>query len=210
MSGEPIIFVVDDDGPLRDAVRLLLESVGYQVETYVDGPSFLDNYHPGCAGCLVLDIRMPGMSGLELQEQMGRRHIQLPVIFISGHGDIPMAVKAMKNGAIDFLEKPFNDQDLLRSIRQALDTDNEQRRIQGEKSRVATALAGLSDEERRILEMLCEGKSNKEMAQQLDIGIKILEARRAKLMEKTGARSLAELIKMAVAGGVTNAWSRES
>jgi FixJ family two-component response regulator len=210
MSGDPTIFIVDDDEPLRDAICLLLESVGYQVSAYANGEAFLQDYYPGCAGCLVLDIRMPGMSGIELQEQMWRQGVQLPIIFISGHGDIPMAVRAMKAGAIDFLEKPFNDEDLLRSIRNALNTDSELRRIQSEKSRIATSLASLTSEERSILEMLCDGRSNKEMAQSMEMGIKILEAHRSNVMEKMGARSLAELVKLAVLGGVTShTWSED-
>lgn len=204
MRDEPTIFVVDNDQAVREALRTLLESVGFQVADYPSAQAFLDDYHPGRSGCLVLDIRMPGLSGLELQEQLDKRVIHLPVVIISGHGDVPMAVQAMKNGAIDFLEKPFNDERFLTAVRQGVQVDTRRRRIQGERSRIATRLARLSGDERQVLTMLCEGKSNKEMAQTLEVGIKVLETHRAKLMEKMEVRSLAELVKTAVVAKLTD------
>ena len=202
MSGEPTLFVVDDDQAIREALETLLESVGYRVECHASSQSFLDGYHPGRSGCLILDIRMPEMTGLELQGQLERRGIGLPVIIITGHGDVPAAVRALQAGAIDFLQKPFRDEQLLRAVRQALQTDSERRRVQAARARIATRLATLTEREREILEWLCEGKSNKEMAAQLAVSLRTVETHRMALMEKLEAKNLAELIRIALAAGI--------
>ena len=141
MNIEPIVFVVDDDQAMRNSLKWLIESIGMQVETYASASEFIDSYYPGRAGCLLLDVRMPGMSGLELQAYLSRQEIRIPIVIITGHGDVSMAVRAMKAGAVDFIEKPFNDQALLDSIRNALDFDEQQRSLQAQRAEIAARLA---------------------------------------------------------------------
>src|SRR5688500_4825256 len=143
MNVRPSIFVVDDDSAVRDSLKLLLRSVGQAVETYVSGQEFLDGYNDDRAGCLVLDIRMPGMSGLELQQKLNERHSILPIIFSTGHGDVPMAVEAMQAGAVDFIQKPFRDQDLIDRINQALEKDSSNRAALGERNDIRRRLETL-------------------------------------------------------------------
>ena len=169
MSKQPNVFVVDDDQAMRNSLKWLIESVGMKVETYSTADEFIQNYYPGRAGCLLLDVRMPGMSGLELQEHFINHQINIPIIIITGHGDVPMAVRAMKSGAIDFIEKPFNDELLLESIRNALNMDVEQRAAQAERAEIATRLANLTPREHEVMEMVTAGKANKEIAQTLGV-----------------------------------------
>lgn len=192
------VFVVDDDEAMRSSLRWLIESDGLQVETFDSARNFLDNYYPGQSGCLLLDVRMPGMSGLELQAQLEDREITAPVIIITGHGDVTMAVKAMKAGAYDFIEKPFDDEVLLGAIKRALSRDAEQRENRMMRAEMTSRMAQLTRREHEVMEMVTAGLSNKEIAAKLDVSAKTIEAHRARVMEKMEARSLAELVRMAV------------
>jgi two-component system response regulator FixJ len=202
MSKEPIVFVVDDDQAIRSSLKWLIESVGLQVEAYASADEFMRSYYPGRAGCLLLDVRMPGMSGLELQEHFARNDIHIPIIIITGHGDVPMAVRAMKAGAIDFIDKPFNDELLLESIRNALTVDQQQRELQSRRAEIAARLDHLTPREHEVMEMVTEGRSNKEIAMDLGVSAKTVEAHRARVMEKMEAGSLAELVRMVMAAGM--------
>jgi RNA polymerase sigma factor (sigma-70 family) len=199
---EPTVFVVDDDQAMRSSLKWLIESVGMRVETYGSAQEFLSHYYPGRAGCLLLDVRMPGMSGLDLQDHLTRASIRVPVIIITGHGDVPMATRAMKAGAVDFIEKPFNDEVLLDSIRNALLADAQQRAFQAERAEVATRLAHLTPREYEVMEMVAAGMSNKQIALDLGVSAKTVEAHRARVMEKMAAGSLADLVRMVTRANV--------
>jgi FixJ family two-component response regulator len=188
-SARPLVHVVDDDEALRDSLRWLLESARHCVATYAAAESFLATYDPERAGCLVLDIRMPGMSGLELQDELKRRGHTIPIIFVTGHGDVPMAVNAVKKGALEFIEKPFNDKAFLVLIKNALAFDAETRRA-------AARLVTLTRREREVMELIVAGKRNQDIAAKLSINIKTVEAHRANVMRKTGVDSLAELVQL--------------
>ncbi len=192
---KPIVFVVDDDPAVRDSLRWLIESVGLSVETYESALAFLEAYYPGRTGCLVLDVRMPGMSGLELQNALASEEIGLPVIVITGHGDVPMAVRAMKKGAVDFIQKPFNDQELLDRIHEALESDAPIRRERAERAEIAVRLAQLTPRELEVMMQVIAGRSNKAIAADLGISGKTVEVHRARIMEKMQAGSLAELVR---------------
>lgn len=198
MSSEPTVFVVDDDQAMRTSLQWLIESTGMAVRTFASADSFLAAYYPGRAGCLLLDVRMPGMSGLELQSYLAQKGYRLPVIIITGHGDVDMAVKAMKAGAVDFIEKPFHDEDLLRSIRNALELDQRQRVTRASRAEIAARLAELTPREHEVMAMVTDGKSNKEIAATLGVTAKTVEAHRARVMEKMRAESLANLVRMAL------------
>jgi FixJ family two-component response regulator len=198
MSKQATVFVVDDDQAMRNSLKWLIESVGLKVKTYASADEFINDYYPGRAGCLLLDVRMPGMSGLELQEQFVEQQIKIPIIIITGHGDVPMAVRAMKAGAVDFIEKPFNDELLLESIRNALIKDVDQRNVQSARADIATRLAHLTPREHEVMEMVTSGRANKDIAKTLGVSSKTVEAHRARVMEKMQASSLAELVKMAI------------
>ncbi len=202
MRSDPTVFVVDDDQAIRSSLKWLIESVGLKVEVYATADEFMHDYYPGRAGCLLLDVRMPGMSGLELQEHLVQRQIHIPVIIITGHGDVPMAVRAMKAEAVDFIEKPFNDELLLESIRKALIVDEKQRGLQSQRADIASRLAHLTPREHEVMEMVTEGRSNKEIALDLGVSAKTVEAHRARVMEKMEAGSLAELVRMVLAAGL--------
>ncbi|MCB1878394.1 MAG: response regulator transcription factor [Chromatiales bacterium] len=186
---------------MRTSLRWLIESVGLSVETYNSAQEFLNAYTPDRSGCIVLDVRMPGMSGLELQEHLNSRRIMIPVIIVTGHGDIPMAVAAMKAGAVEFIEKPFNDQRLLDCVQEALQRDNRIRNDQVEKAAIDQRLDNLTPREREVMEMVVAGKANKVIAALLDVSAKTVEAHRAKVMEKMGVTSLAELVRLALIAG---------
>ncbi len=203
MSSEPTVFVVDDDQAIRSSLKWLIESVDLNVAVYETADEFMRDYYPGRAGCLLLDVRMPGMSGLELQEHLVQRQINIPVIIITGHGDVPMAVRAMKAGAVDFIEKPFNDELLLESIRKALAVDERQRNQQSQRAGLAARLAHLTPREHEVMMMVTEGRANKEIASTLGVSAKTVEAHRARVMEKMEAGSLAELVRMVIAAGLT-------
>lgn len=205
MYQDKTVFVVDDDQAIRNSLKWLIESVGMKVEAYESADEFIDNYYPGRSGCLLLDVRMPGMSGLDLQEYFVSEGIRIPVIIITGHGDVPMAVRAMKAGAVDFIEKPFNDEVLLDSIRNALTLEAEQRMEQAQRAEIAARLAHLTPRELEVMEMVTNGKSNKEIASSLGVSSKTVEAHRARVMEKMEAESLAELVKMAIVANMSQA-----
>jgi RNA polymerase sigma factor (sigma-70 family) len=193
------VFVVDDDQAMRNSLKWLIESVGVQVESYASADEFLRDYQPGQAGCLVADVRMPGMSGLDLQDYLVEHKIRIPVVIITGHGDVPMAVRAMKSGAIDFIEKPFNDEVLLDAIRRAIAREERQRSHQSGHVEIAQRMASLTPREREVMTMVTDGKSNKEIANGLGVSAKTIEAHRARVMEKMQAGSLAELVRMVLA-----------
>jgi two-component system, LuxR family, response regulator FixJ len=192
----PTIYVVDDDDSMRQAVALLLRTVGYHPIVYARPRDFLAKFDPNVHGCAVLDIRMPEMSGLELQQQLNLSGAILPVIFITGHGDIPMAVQAMKDGAFDFMTKPFRDQDLLDRINNALKQDAENRAAIEMHADLRRRAESLTAREREVLELVVEGKANKVVAIDLGLSERTVEIHRANVMEKMGARSVAHLVKM--------------
>ncbi|WP_374510511.1 response regulator transcription factor [Niveibacterium sp.] len=193
---EQTVHIVDDDEALRDSLIWLLESEGYTVATYASAEDFLAAWSPALTGCLLLDVRMPGMSGLELYEKLVAQHATLPVIFITGHGDVPMAVSALKKGAVDFIEKPFNDQDMLRLIGQCLEAERSERTQRRQDAETARRLDQLTTREREVLDLIVAGRLNKQIADDLGISIKTVEVHRARVMEKMGVSSLAELVQM--------------
>jgi FixJ family two-component response regulator len=200
MPSEPTVFIVDDDAEVRAALKLLMQSVGLQVETFASAQEYLDRFDPERPGCLVLDIRMPGISGLELQERLSAEPLHPPIVMITGHGDVPMAVRAVQAGASDFIEKPFRDQVLLDSVHRAITQDAEGR---GEASRIADIekrLARLTPREREVLELVMAGDRNKVIASRLGVSQSTVEAHRAKVMEKMEAKTLSDLMRMALTG----------
>ena len=196
----PTVFVVDDDPAIRFAMQALMESINLKHEIFGSGDEFLEKVSDKRAGCLVLDIRMPGLGGLELQDELIRRGSALPIIFITGHGDVPMAVDAMQKGAVDFIQKPFRDQDLLDRVREALVTDEVQRRKSQEHAEVVERLERLTNREREVFDLVVTGKPNKVIAYELGVSQRTVEIHRARVMEKMRARSLADLVKMHIAG----------
>jgi len=198
MNQAMTVFVVDDDQAMRSSLKWLIESTGMNVETYESAQAFLDAHYPGRAGCLLLDVRMPGMSGLELQQYLVRREIRLPVIIITGHGDVSMAVRAMKAGAVDFIEKPFDDEELLESIRSAVQHDERRRALRAQRADIAARMAELTPREHEVMTMVTDGKSNKEIAAALGVSAKTVEVHRARVMDKMRADSLAELVRLAL------------
>lgn len=194
----PTIYVVDDDEGVRNSLRFLLKSVGLTARTLSSAREFLETYRPRQPGCVVLDVRMPGMSGLELQQQLNLRGAIIPVIFITGHGDIPMAVEAMQHGAFDFLQKPFRDQDLIDRIQRALERDARNRAALAQHDRIRERFTTLTPREREVLALMTRGQPNKVMAAELGVSQRTVEIHRARVMEKTGAASLAQLVRMAM------------
>lgn len=201
---EQIIYLVDDDEALRDSLVWLLESQGFKVAAFASAEDFLKAWRPEFNGCLLLDVRMPGISGLELHERLKALYCTLPIIFITGHGDVPMAVAALKKGAVDFIEKPFNDTELLRLVSQCLAKEEEGRARRRQDAEVSRRLDQLTQREREVLDLIIIGKLNKQIADVLGISIKTVEVHRARVMEKMGAQSLAELVQnvMAIEGSV--------
>jgi FixJ family two-component response regulator len=192
------IFVVDDDDAQRDSLVWLLESHGYAVEAFSRAEDFLGQWNPQFAGCLLLDVRMPGMSGLELFDELTRRHSVLPIIFITGHGDVALAVEAVKKGAVDFIEKPFSDKDILKLVSQCLETEIEERERRRNHADTGRRIARLTGREQQVLNLILAGKLNKQIADVLSISIKTVEVHRARMMEKMGASTLASLIRRVV------------
>lgn len=195
----PTVFVVDDDEPVRDAIGMLLDTVDIAHRTFASAQSFLDAYRPSQKGCLVLDIRMPEMSGLELQQRLNDLGARIPVVFITGHGDVPMAVEAMKRGAVDFIRKPFRDQELLDRVHEALGRDAAQRADQADRERIRAKVAALTPREAEVFERVADGQANKVVAIELGISERTVEIHRSQVMRKTGARSLADLVRMKLA-----------
>lgn len=192
----PTVFVVDDDPAIRIAMQALMESVHLQHEIFGSADEFLEQYSDDRGGCLVLDIRMPGLGGLELQELLVQRRNTLPIIFITGHGDVPMAVEAMQKGAVDFIQKPFRDQDLLDRIHDALKADRERRVERQQRSEVVERVARLTNREHEVFDLVVTGKANKVIAYELGVSQRTVEIHRAHVMEKMEARSLADLVKL--------------
>jgi two-component system, LuxR family, response regulator FixJ len=191
-----IVYVVDDDDSMRRALSLLLNTVGYKTAAFASPREFLDKFKADTAGCLVLDIRMPGMSGLELQQHLNKMGSMLPVIFITGHGDVPMAVQAMKEGAFEFVQKPFRDQDLLDRINHALEQDAQIRSTLARRTEVLQRLESLTPREHQVMDLVVDGAANKVIAIDLGLSERTVEIHRAKVMEKMGARSVAHLVKL--------------
>ena len=202
MSGKTIIHVVDDDAAMRDSLAFLLDVNGFQPKTYESANAFLSAAATGAAGCVISDIRMPGLSGIELVRALKSRGEACPVILITGHGDVALAVEAMKAGAVDFIEKPFDDAALLSAIRAALDTRAAKVGDSAAKKEAEARLADLSPRERDVLLGLVAGKINKVIAHDLNISPRTVEVYRANLMAKTGAHSMSELMRLALAAGL--------
>lgn len=192
----PTVFVVDDDQSVRDSLRWLLESAAIAVETFSSAQKFLDAYDRQRAGCLLLDVRMPGMSGLELQERLSREELSLPVIIITGHADVQMAVRAMKFGAVDFVEKPFNDQVLLECVQHAIHQDRRARDSHAETEDIRRRLAKLTPREREVLDMVIDGKLSKQIAVEFGLSEKTVEVHRAHIMSKMEAENVADLVRL--------------
>lgn len=190
------VFIVDDNPAVRDAIRWLVQQVGLNAKTYASAQEFLAAFKPGMRGCLVLDIRMPGLSGLDLQDKLVQAGIQLPVIIVTGHGDVPITVRAMKAGAFEFLQKPFNDQALLDAIQSALEKYTQLWEQKDRMSQTSRNLESLTPREREILEQLRHGKLNKVIAGDLGLSVRTVEGHRAKIMEKMGARTVGQLLEM--------------
>ncbi|HLR83276.1 MAG TPA: response regulator transcription factor [Paenalcaligenes sp.] len=193
------IFIIDDDEAVRDSLRWLLEANGYQVKCYASAEAFLNSYDTNQLCVLIVDVRMPGMSGLELQEALLARDVNIPMVFITGHGDVPMAVSTMKKGAIDFLEKPFNEAELRTIVARMIDIAVEQNQREQERLQHEEILARLTAREQQVLERIVAGRLNKQIAGDLDISIKTVEAHRANIMEKLEVTTVADLMKIALA-----------
>ncbi|AAZ36439.1 MULTISPECIES: response regulator transcription factor [Pseudomonas] len=194
---EPVIFVIDDDLSVRSSLEDLLASVGLRSMLFGSTREFMDTPRPDAPGCLILDIRMPGMSGLDFQEHMARSGIFLPVIFITGHGDIPMSVRAMKAGAVEFLTKPFRDQDLLDALQQGLERDRSRRRNSAVEAELQRRHASLNHGEQQVMELVVSGLLNKQIAARLNVSEITVKVRRGSVMRKMEADSLADLVKFA-------------
>ncbi len=192
----PTVFLVDDDEAVRDSLDFLMKSVALTSRSFASADEFLAEYDPESPGCLVLDIRMPGMSGMELQQKLIEMRAILPIIFITGHGDIPMAVEAMQRGAVDFIPKPFRDHELLDRINKAIEDDRENRDALLEREEVERRIEKLTPREKQVLELVVQGKANKVIAGDLEVSQRTVEIHRARVMEKMQVRSLAQLVSM--------------
>ena len=190
------VYVVEDDEAVRDSLELLLKSDGKPVKTYESATAFLKDYSDKMAGCIVLDIRMPGMDGMELQKKLNEKHSILPIIFVTGHGDVPMAVDAMKEGAVDFIQKPYREEALLEKIEAALKQDLEQRKSLDEKQEIIRRVKSLTPREHEIMDRMIAGQANKVIAIELEISQRTVEIHRSRVMHKMGTHSLAHLVRM--------------
>ena len=195
-GGAPVVFVIDDDPSVRSSLKFLLSTVGLQVESFDSADSFLHKKPPDAPSCLVLDVRMPGLSGLDFQHELARRHIHIPVVFLTGHGDIPMSVRAMKAGAVEFLTKPFRDQDLLDAVRVALERDRARREQEKEVVDLQRRYDSLTSREQQVISMLVSGMLNKQIAGQLGTAESTVKVQRSRAMEKMHAESLVDLVRM--------------
>jgi FixJ family two-component response regulator len=204
-GAESIVFVVDDDAPVREALQRLMRSVGLQAQTFGTTAEFLNAKLPDVASCLVLDVRLPGISGLDFQSELAKAKIYVPIIFITGHGDIPMSVKAMKAGAVEFLTKPFRDQELLDAIGIALNLDRTRRENEKAVSNLRALFDSLTPREREVMALVTAGLMNKQIAAQLDVSEVTVKVHRGNAMGKMRARSLAELVRMADVLGIRRA-----
>jgi FixJ family two-component response regulator len=201
-ESNPIVYVIDDDASIRDALRRLFRSVGLEVELFGSPPEFLQRKRPDVPGCLVLDIRLPGKSGLDFQRELAETNIRIPIIFITAHGDIPMTVRAMKAGAVEFLTKPFRDQDLLDAVQLALERDRARRQHESEIATLRERVVSLTPREREVLPLVVSGLLNKQIAAELGTSETTVKVHRSQLMRKMGAESLAELVRMAQRLGI--------
>lgn len=201
MTNETPIFVVDDDAAVRESLKALLETEGLSVETYGSGQEFLDAYDPSRRGCLLLDVRMPDMTGLELQQKLAARPHKLSIIIITGHGDVPMAVNAMKAGAVDFIEKPYSDETILGSVNNALESGAPDAGKGTAVEETASRIALLSPRERQVLDQLIIGHQNKMIAYELGISPRTVEIHRSRVMAKMQAKNLSQLVRMALTAG---------
>jgi FixJ family two-component response regulator len=193
---QPIVFLIDDDRMVRDGLKSLIQSVGLRVEVFASAQEFLDAKCPDVPACLVLDVRMPGLSGLDLQKKLREANIQIPIIFITGHGDIPMSVRAMKEGAHEFLTKPVRGQDLLDAVQKAIASDGELRKERTELNDIRDKFDSLTPREKEVLELVVTGLLNKQIADELGMSELTVKTHRAHVMEKTKAESLAHLVRM--------------
>jgi len=198
MSEEQVVYIVDDDPDVRESLVILMETVGQAFKEYESAHAFLEDYHGGMRGCLVADIRMPRMSGLELQEKLIDAGSLLPIIFITGHGDISLAVKAMRRGALDFIRKPFHEQNLLDRINEALDIEDGKRKAQMDKQQLVERFDSLSQRELEVLELVAQGKMSKVVADDLGISERTVEAHRSHIMHKLGIHTVAQLIRLKI------------
>lgn len=196
-AAEPVIFIVEDDESLREALGSLFRSVGLKVEMFNSAAELLRSTFPDVESCLVLDVRLPGLSGLDLQAELAKANIHIPIIFMTGHGDIPMSVQAMKAGAVDFLPKPFRDQDMLDAVAMAIERDRQQRRAANQLSDLRACFETLTQREREVMSLVAAGLMNKQIAGELGISEITVKIHRGQVMRKMGARSLADLVKMA-------------
>jgi len=198
---KPTVFLVDDDNAVRDALELLLDSAGLSTVSYSSAAAFLEDFDRNCRGCLVLDIRMPGMSGMELQAALAEKSVNIPIIFLTGHGNVSMSARAFRTGAIDFLEKPFDENILLERIQEAIRLDQSNQTVAARRVNASTRMASLTPREREVMLLIVAGNANKEIATKLDLSTRTIETHRGHILEKTGAQSLADLIELAIASG---------
>jgi len=200
---QPTIFIIDDDDSVRKGLSRLLRSAGFAVETFATAGQFLEREHYEGIGCLVLDVRMPGISGIDLQDELGKADYSMPIVFITGHGNIPMGVQAMKKGAVDFLAKPFDDEELLQAVREAIDKDTQGRAEHIEVHDIRGRLELLTPREYEILRYVITGMLNKQIAYELGISEKTVKVHRGRIMEKLGIDSVADLVRLAEKAGIT-------
>jgi FixJ family two-component response regulator len=204
---QPIVFVIDDDESMRSALSSLFRSVGLQVRVFASAPEFLQSRLPDAPSCLVLDVRLPGLSGLDFQSALAKANTHIPIIFMTGHGDIPMTVRAMKAGAVEFLTKPFRDQDMLDAVQLALERDRSRRETDKTASKLKASFESLTPREQEILGLVTAGLMNKQIAGEIGISEITVKVHRGSVMRKMGAKSLAELVRMADALGIRRATS---
>jgi FixJ family two-component response regulator len=199
---QQVVFVVDDDSGLREALSSLFRSVGLQVKTYASATEFLQSKLPDKPSCMVLDVRLPGLSGLDFQAELAKANIRIPIVFMTGHGDIPMTVRAMKAGAVEFLPKPFRDQDMLDAVQAGLEIDRDQRRHAADLSKVRVSFETLTPREQEIMGLVTAGLMNKQIAGEIGVSEVTVKLHRGNVMRKMEAKSLAELVRMADALGI--------
>lgn len=202
---KPMVFVIDDDASMRAALSSLLASVGLRVTAFASAPEFLQATLPDCPTCLVLDVRLPGLSGLDFQAELAKANIDIPIVFMTGHGDIPMTVRAMKAGAVEFLPKPFRDQDMLDAVQAGIERDRGRRSKAGVAAKLKASFDSLTAREQTIMGMVTSGLMNKQIAGELGVSEITVKVHRGNVMRKMGAKSLAELVRMADALGIRSA-----
>ena len=196
---DPIVFILDDDEAVRLSTEMLVHSMGLRAESFTSATEFLSDFDPAQPGCLILDIRMPGMSGLKLQEHLKEKGADIPIIFVTGHGDVPMAVRAMKAGAVDFIQKPFRDQELIDRVHAALEQDQRERKAAANRERIEARIQSLTNREAEVMNLVVQGKANKEIAYDLGLSPRTVEIHRSRVMSKMHVGSLAELVRMVLA-----------